>query len=323
MPNVGKSSLLNALRRVGIRGRKAVGTAPEPGFTRKLTGTVRITHKSPSSSELDALPEKEKDKAAAADESAVYVYDTPGIMVPYLGKGAEGIERGFKMAATAGIKSSLFDILQVADYLLFRMNQEYLARCRLEGQDANQVPAYLTDLQLHSPSTSSSSAAKEPLGPTDDIATYLTALAARAPGTMRQGGEYDLDSAAQFFLQRWREGKFGSAELDLGVWERVAGAAGDFEVLETDRSIEDAVEEAVRMHFASSREVSRDELQQSAGSDEASSHPASTQRDGELEESRNQAKKRLKKEAMAKRTRQLLADGVKIAPERLRKVGIT
>jgi ribosome biogenesis GTPase A len=92
MPNVGKSSLLNALRRVGVhKGKishplselsligigKAFATSSLPGLTRKLTGTVKI-HENPH----------------------VYVYDTPGVMVPYLGKGEEGAERGLKLALT-------------------------------------------------------------------------------------------------------------------------------------------------------------------------------------------------------------------------------
>lgn len=98
MPNVGKSSLLNALRRVGVhKGQrfsawnscslsktkthqdigKAFATSALPGLTRKLTGTVKI-HEDPS----------------------VYVYDTPGVMLPYLGKGQQGAERGLKLALT-------------------------------------------------------------------------------------------------------------------------------------------------------------------------------------------------------------------------------
>lgn len=77
MPNVGKSSLLNALRRVGVRKGKAFRIGAEPGITRRLTGTVKIH-----------------------EEPPVYVYDTPGVMVSYLGKGERGAERGLKLALT-------------------------------------------------------------------------------------------------------------------------------------------------------------------------------------------------------------------------------
>ncbi len=46
-------------------------------MTRKLTGTVKI-HEDPS----------------------IYVYDTPGVMVPFLGHGEDGAERGLKLALT-------------------------------------------------------------------------------------------------------------------------------------------------------------------------------------------------------------------------------
>lgn len=46
-------------------------------MTRKLTGTVKI-HEDPN----------------------IYVYDTPGVMVPFLGHGQDGAERGLKLALT-------------------------------------------------------------------------------------------------------------------------------------------------------------------------------------------------------------------------------
>lgn len=77
MPNVGKSSLLNALRRVGVRKGKAFITGAMPGVTRRLTGTVRVY-----------------------DQPPIYVFDTPGVMIPFLGHGEVGSERGLKLALT-------------------------------------------------------------------------------------------------------------------------------------------------------------------------------------------------------------------------------
>ncbi len=56
---------------------KAFRIGAEPGITKRLTGTVKI-HEDPN----------------------VYVYDTPGVMVSYLGKGKEGAEKGLKLALT-------------------------------------------------------------------------------------------------------------------------------------------------------------------------------------------------------------------------------
>jgi len=65
------------------RAGKAFQTSSLPGHTRKFTGTVKV-HESPP----------------------VYVYDMAGIMVPYLGKGVEGMERGLKLGLTCELSSS-------------------------------------------------------------------------------------------------------------------------------------------------------------------------------------------------------------------------
>lgn len=102
MPNVGKSSLLNALRFVGTGKGGAASTHPHPGHTRKVTGTVRITPDPPSLPELDVdgrLDMKALVRREARRGPAIYVYDTPGIMVPYLGAAEnDGPERALKLA---------------------------------------------------------------------------------------------------------------------------------------------------------------------------------------------------------------------------------
>ncbi|POW06232.1 hypothetical protein PSTT_09113 [Puccinia striiformis] len=81
MPNVGKSSLLNALRRVGCHKGKTASEAPMPGHTRSVGGMVKVAE---GSHHTAGWP--------------VYAFDTPGIMVPYLGQGEEAGDRAFKMA---------------------------------------------------------------------------------------------------------------------------------------------------------------------------------------------------------------------------------
>lgn len=128
MPNVGKSSILNALRRVGVKkgalllprllpflaelphylAGKAASTSSEPGHTRRLSTVIKIATSPP-----------------------VYIYDTPGIMVPFLGKGVTGQEAALKLALTGGIKESLFEGDVVAEYLLWRLRIK--AEMRDEG----------------------------------------------------------------------------------------------------------------------------------------------------------------------------------------------
>lgn len=118
MPNVGKSSLLNSLRRVGAgKGGKAASTAPHPGHTKKLMGTVRITpdvlkrssngdgrtgneraDENDENGNGNGNGELGKIRDLKKEENPIYVYDTPGVMVPFLGRGEIGAEKGVRLA---------------------------------------------------------------------------------------------------------------------------------------------------------------------------------------------------------------------------------
>ncbi|KAJ2080490.1 Mitochondrial GTPase 1 [Coemansia sp. RSA 988] len=98
MPNVGKSSLINALRRIGVRKGKAASTGAKPGVTRAVSGKIRVLEK-----------------------PTVYLVDTPGVMVPHIPDPIAAI----KVALTGkyrGIKDNIADESVLADYLLFRLN---------------------------------------------------------------------------------------------------------------------------------------------------------------------------------------------------------
>ncbi|KAI0631018.1 P-loop containing nucleoside triphosphate hydrolase protein [Trametes polyzona] len=159
MPNVGKSTLLNALRNIGIAGPtpKALRTSAQPGMTRVLSTRLK----------LSVAP-------------LVYAYDSPGVMLPFLGKGDKGAERGVKLALIAGIKEGLYDTETLASYLLYRLNVLDPAS-----------PAYL---QLLPPGTP----------PLLDVQEFLEALAQRLC-MLKRGGIPDTARAAVWFIKWWRE----------------------------------------------------------------------------------------------------------------------
>ncbi|KAJ7927570.1 P-loop containing nucleoside triphosphate hydrolase protein [Mycena leptocephala] len=159
MPNVGKSTLLNALRNMGIKGRtpKALRTSANPGLTQALSTRLKLS--------LSPL---------------VYAFDTPGVMLPFLGLGEEGAERGVKLALIAGIKEGMYDVEALASYLLYRLNV------------LNPIsPAYL---QLLPPGAA----------PTIDIEGFLESLARRM-GMVGKGATPDMRRAAFHFVRWWRE----------------------------------------------------------------------------------------------------------------------
>ncbi|GAA5891727.1 hypothetical protein JCM5296_001844 [Sporobolomyces johnsonii] len=173
MPNVGKSSILNALRRVGVRKGKAASTSSEPGHTRRLSTVIKIASSPP-----------------------VYIHDTPGIMVPYLGRGIAGQEAALKLALTGGIKESLFEGDIVAEYLLWRL------RVRAEMRDDGWTDDELLQ-RLALPADT----------PLDPPSAFFEALARRLRA-MKRGGLPDVDFAGRWLVQAFREGKLGRWTMD-------------------------------------------------------------------------------------------------------------
>lgn len=162
----------------------------------------------------------------------------------------------------------------LADYLLYRFNLQYayalnkwhkeltstdsaegacddqpLLACstgltRSASPSTEPVPLYISHLPLPR---------DEPLGPTNDIVPLLSAVAQRAPGTLSRGGVHDLDGAAEFVLQRWREGRLGHGELDLALWEYVPDRRVNEHGIE--ESVEARIDRLVRRHFEEVQEA--------------------------------------------------------------------
>ncbi|CAI2186418.1 10567_t:CDS:2 [Funneliformis geosporum] len=160
MPNVGKSSLINSMRRIGVHKGKAAKTGALPGVTR----SVAIT------------------SIKVLEDPPVYLIDTPGVMIPHIPDPVSSL----KVALTGGIRDHLSSEEVMADYLLWRLNNfgnfSYVEKFKLSG-------------------------------PTDDINFLLPAISKRI-GALQKYGEFDLRTAAMFFIKQYRDGKYGKYSLD-------------------------------------------------------------------------------------------------------------
>lgn len=176
MPNVGKSTLLNTLRRTGTptRTAKVAKTGDQAGVTRKIGTPVRIL--------------ESEDKGGVGD--GVYVLDTPGIFQPYVDDG----ETMIKIALVQGIKKGLIPDEILADYLLFRMNlwnpEIYARYC----EPTNEVNEFLTAV-----------AKKDGKIKTGGVPNWQEA-AARVLSQWRSGnlGKYVLDDLSEEAVQEYR-----------------------------------------------------------------------------------------------------------------------
>lgn len=101
MPNVGKSTLLNALRHTGVRKGKVARTGAQPGVTRKIGTGVKI---------VDGFPTGHLD---------VYLLDTPGVFIPYV----PDADAMLKLALCGSVKDIVIPPFTLADYLLYHINR--------------------------------------------------------------------------------------------------------------------------------------------------------------------------------------------------------
>jgi ribosome biogenesis GTPase A len=122
MPNVGKSSLLNALRKEGVHRGKVAATGAQPGITRKIGSGVKI---------VDPNPETETE--------AVYLVDTPGVFVPYV----PDAESMLKLALVGSVKDTIIAPTTLADYLLFHINQHDPRIYAAYSEPTNDITALL------------------------------------------------------------------------------------------------------------------------------------------------------------------------------------
>ncbi|XP_022087785.1 mitochondrial ribosome-associated GTPase 1-like isoform X2 [Acanthaster planci] len=114
VPNVGKSSLINAMRRIYLNKGKATPVGVRPGVTRSLMHKIKVSNK----------PE-------------VWLLDTPGIMTPYV----KEIEVGMKLALCGTLQDHAVGTDVIADYLLYVLNSynhnRYVDFYELEGPSDN------------------------------------------------------------------------------------------------------------------------------------------------------------------------------------------
>lgn len=176
MPNVGKSTLLNALRVQGIGKGKVAATGAQPGVTRKVSSGVKIV---PSEDDVDSMDEHMKRKLKGVG-GGVYLLDTPGVFIPYV----PDAEAMMKLALCGSVKDTIIPPVMLADYLLYHIN-------------------------LQSPILYS-----EYSSATNDIIELLTGIAAKT-GRLGKGGAVDTEASALWMIQKWRSGQMGRFLLDV------------------------------------------------------------------------------------------------------------
>ncbi|XP_072484554.1 mitochondrial ribosome-associated GTPase 1 [Notamacropus eugenii] len=97
VPNVGKSSLINSLRRQHLKKGKASRVGGHPGVTKAVMSKIQV-----------------------CERPLMFLLDTPGVLAPRI----QDVETGLKLATCGTILDHLVGENVIADYLLFTLNKQ-------------------------------------------------------------------------------------------------------------------------------------------------------------------------------------------------------
>eukprot|EP00899_Mesostigma_viride_P012525 jgi/Mesvir1/21273/Mv21672-RA.1 len=115
MPNVGKSALINALRRAAPAGGRGSGgvavTGPTAGVTRAISGFK------------------------LAQSPSTYLLDTPGVMVPKV----KDFDTGLKLALTGAVKDTVVDERDRVRYLLRWLSERAWGQAELANGTTSKL----------------------------------------------------------------------------------------------------------------------------------------------------------------------------------------
>jgi len=176
LPNVGKSTVINGLKRI------AFSTARHQGKETKLVKNVKRTE-----ARVNGEPgwTRQVNFFQLSNQPRLFCYDTPGIS---LLKKKNDPERNTKLALLKCMPDHFAGEMYIADYLLWRLNRER----SFQYVDVLELP-----------------------GPTDDVRYLTSHCAAVLAHRKRISISWsDVSAGAKFFIDSWRQGAFGKLCLD-------------------------------------------------------------------------------------------------------------
>lgn len=140
------------------------------------------------------------------EDPPIYLVDTPGIFDPRVSSPLEGL----KISLTGCTKDKFTEVVCVADYLLFRLNNSKNRKSYCEYFNIEPTDEIYQLLGHICESRDFRILFRSRLNKVLNSSTEIV----KGNGLSKENRPYDLDRAARYLLDEYREGRFGGMTLD-------------------------------------------------------------------------------------------------------------
>jgi ribosome biogenesis GTPase A len=217
VPNVGKSSIINAMRQMSRSSSSSNSSSRSDQFTERLSRPQGGKGKKKGKkAKVGSQPgvTRHLNQVQVHFDPPVFLLDTPGVMVPHIGAAEEDVECGLKLALTGAVREGAVPAEVLVDYLLEHLHRTHqLGRAKKKSGNA-KPPAFISALKLDDHIYNSGAAGET----APEALTFLdlmgnNKLISASGGAGKLPHEMERRVAA-FVIGKYRSGSLGRYTLD-------------------------------------------------------------------------------------------------------------
>jgi len=222
-PNVGKSSIITALRRAALAGKSVAAAAAAATTTTSDSKRKKMFKKKGPVVGANPGVTRHNQGFIVSGSPPLFVVDSPGIMAKNFSSSKERVQ-GMRLALVGCIKDHLVGNVHMARYLLHHLRSSEAYERRDHGENEAMYAQLVAALGLHGEAEEAKENQQERGGgdrhapPLPGNVEELLAHIARRDGlqgvTSETIRDVDLETAAIKFIRMFRTGKLGHHLLD-------------------------------------------------------------------------------------------------------------
>jgi ribosome biogenesis GTPase A len=152
VPNIGKSSIINAMRHMSHSSTGTDSNKRGDQFTERLSrpqgGKGKAQRKRAKVGSQPGVT-RHLNQVQVHTNPPIFLLDTPGVMVPHIGSAEEDVECGLKLALTGAVREGAVPADVLVDYLMLQLHRSHRLKGSRKGKGGKmKLPQFLEALKL-------------------------------------------------------------------------------------------------------------------------------------------------------------------------------